>query len=57
MRGTDANVLELENLKDTVTEIPSESEKEKSNQEIDEQSELLTHSQRESKPSVCYGIY
>ena len=33
-----------------------ESEKEESEQEIDEQPESLRHSQRDSRPPVCYNI-
>ena len=40
-KSTDANELELENFKETVAEMPIESEKEESVQEIDEQSEPL----------------
>ena len=47
-KSIDANELELENLKETVAEMPIESEKEESEQEIDEQSEPL-------RP-VRYGI-
>ena len=54
--STDANKLELENLKETVAEMPIESEKEESEQETDEQSEPLRRSQRISRPSVRYGI-
>ena len=55
-KSTDANKLELENLKETVVEIPIESEKEESEQETDEQSEPLRRSQRISTPPVRYGI-
>ena len=55
-KSTDANELELENLKETVAEMPIESEKEESEQEIDEQSEPLRRSKRVSRPPVRYGI-
>ena len=53
---TDAIELELENLKETVAEIPSESEKGKSDQDIDKQPGPLRRYQRESRPPVCYDI-
>ena len=52
-KSTDANELELENLKETVAEMPIESEKEESEQEIDEP---LRRSKRVSRPPVRYGI-
>ena len=55
-KSTDANELELDKLKETVAEMPIESEKEESEQEIDEQSEPLRHSKRVSRPPVHYGI-
>ena len=55
-KSTDANDLELENFKETVAEMPIESEKEESEQEIDEQSEPLRHSKRVSRPPALYSI-
>ena len=46
----------LERAKETVAEIPIESEKEESEQETDEQSEPLRRSQRIRRPPVRYGI-
>ena len=55
-KSTDATEIELENIKETVSEMPIESEKEESEQEIDEQPEPIRHSHRESRPPVRYGI-
>ena len=60
-KSTNANELELENIEETVAEIPAESEKEESEQEIDEQpetelSEPLRRSQRVKRPPIRYGI-
>ena len=53
--------MELENIEETVAEIPAESEKEESEQEIDEQPEIelsepLRRSQRVKRPPIRYGI-
>ena len=55
-KSTDANELELENIKETIAEVPTESEKEESDQEMEEQPEPLRRSQRVSRPPVRYGI-
>ena len=60
-KSTNANELELENIEETVAEIPAESEKEESKQEIDEQPEIelsepLRRSQRVKRPPIRYGI-
>ena len=55
-KSTDTNELELENLKETVAEVPIESEKEESDEEMEEQPEPLRRSQRVSRPPVHYGI-
>ena len=55
-KSTNTNELELENLKETVAEVPIESEKEESDEEMEEQSELLRRSQRVSRSPVRYGI-
>ena len=60
-KSTNANELELENIEETIAEIPAESEKEESEQEIDEQPEIelsepLRRSQRVKRPPIHYGI-
>ena len=55
-KSTDANELKLKNLKDTVSEMPIESEKEENEQEINEQPEPPRCFQRESRPLVHYSI-
>ena len=60
-KSTNANEFELENIEETVAEVPAESEKEESEQEIDEQPEIelsepLRRSQRVKRPPIRYGI-
>ena len=55
-KSTDTNELELENLKETNAEVPIESEKEESDEEMEEPPEPLRCSQRVSRPPVCYDI-
>ena len=55
-KSTDANELKLKNLKDTVSEMPIEPEKEESEQEINEQPEPPRCFQRESRPPVHCSI-
>ena len=48
-KSIDTSHLELENLKETVAEVPIESEKEESDEEMEEQPEPLRRSQRVSR--------
>ena len=56
VKSTNTNELELENLKETVAEVPIESGKEESEEEMEEQPEPLRCSHRISRRPVCYGI-
>ena len=55
-KSTDTNELEVENLKETVAEVLIESEKEESDEEMEEQPEPLRHFQRVSRPPVHCSI-